>query len=75
MRLANLGLKALLGKRGPDPRDEIAAIGIIVGVLKLATAAFRKVRARWFLVMGSRREGAVVKERIAGHSKRNVTAA
>jgi hypothetical protein len=75
VRLANLGLKALLGKRGRDLRDEIAAIGFIVGVLKLATATFREVRARRFLVMGPGREGAVVEEGIAGHSERNVTAA
>jgi hypothetical protein len=55
VRLANLGLEALLGKRGLDPRHEIGAIGFIVGMLKLATSAFRKVPAGRFLVMGSGR--------------------
>ena len=51
MRLADLGRQVVLGQRALDPRDEIAAIGVIVGMLELAAAAFGKMAARRLLVM------------------------
>ena len=42
MRLADLGLEAVLGQRRLDPRNQIAAIGLVIDMLQLAPAAFRE---------------------------------
>ena len=65
MRLADLGLQAVLGQRAVDPRDQIAAIGLVVGMLELAAAAFGKVTAWRHLVVRPGRERAVVEQRVA----------
>ena len=74
MRLAYLGRELVLGERGLDPRLEIAAIGRVVGMLKLAPAAFGKVTAWRQLVVRSIGQRPVVEHRIAGHAERHVPA-
>jgi len=74
MRFANIGFEGVLGERGFDPRDEIAAVGGIVGMLQLAPAAFREMPARRFLVVGPKRQRAIVENGIAGDPERNVPA-
>src|SRR5690348_8425900 len=69
MRIADLGFEAVLGERGLDPRHEIAAIGLVVGMLELAPAAFGKVAAGRVLVVRPRSERAVVEQRVAGDSE------
>ena len=75
MRLADLRLQPMLSERRLDPRDEIAAIRFVIGVLELAAAALRKVTARRILVVRPGSERAVVEQRIAGHSERHMAAA
>jgi hypothetical protein len=65
----------VLGKRRLDARDEITAIGCIVGMLQLAAAALRKMAARRLLVMRPGRQRTVVEQSIAGNPERNVAAA
>src|SRR5580765_6036735 len=47
----NFSLDPMLHKRALDPRNEIIAIGLVIDVLQLAAAAFRKMAARWLLMM------------------------
>ena len=75
MRSAYLRVQIMLGECSPDPRYEIAAIGIIVGMLKLAAAAFWKVPARGLLVVRPGRQRAVVEYRVAGNSECDMPAA
>lgn len=72
MRIAKLRFQIVLGQRGPDPRNEIAAIGLVVGMLELASTAFRKVPARRVLVMRAGCECPIVEQRISRNSKRHV---
>ena len=58
-----------------DPRDEIAAIGLVVGMLQLAAAAFGKVAARRLLVVRPGRQRAIVEQHVAGHAEGDVAAA
>ena len=53
MRYGNKGAEkpALLEQRGLDPRNQKAAIGLVIGMLELAAAALRKVAARWILMV------------------------
>jgi hypothetical protein len=55
MWLADLGVQSVLGERALDPRHQIAAICLVVGMLELTAAAFRKVTARRLLMVRSRR--------------------
>ena len=64
----------MLGERGLDTRNEIAAIGLIVGMLELAAAAFREMAAWRLLVMRAECERAVVEHRVSRHSERNMPA-
>lgn len=75
MRLANLRLQSMLRQCGLDPRDEIAPIGLVVGMLELASAALGEMMARRILVMRSRRKRSVVEQRVARDSKCHVSAA
>ena len=75
MRLAGLGGEAMLRERRLHPRHEVAAIGLVIGVLELASAAFREVTARRLLVMRSRRQRAVVEQSIARDAERHMAAA
>ena len=61
-----ISVAALLGERGFDPRHEIAAIGLIVGMLELAAAAFGEMPAWRFLVMRAGRQRAVVEHASPG---------
>ena len=72
MRCSNLSFEAVLSERRLHARDEVGEIGFIIRVLELATAAFGKMPARGFLVVGSQRERAVIEQRVAGHSERDV---
>ena len=72
MRIADLRLETVLGQRCLDPRNEIAAIGLVVGMLKLASAALGEVTAGRFLVMRPRSQGAIVKQDVPRHSERHV---
>ena len=49
MRIANCRREIVLCQRGLDPRDEVAVIGLVVGVLKLAAAALGEMAARRLL--------------------------
>jgi hypothetical protein len=64
----------MLGKRGLDPRHEIAAIGFVVGVLELAAAAFGEMAAGCLLMMRTERECTIVQHRIARHAEWDVAA-
>ena len=75
MRIADVRRKPVLGKRRLDSRDKVAAIRLVVGMLQLAPATFRKVAARGLLVVRSERERPVVQHGIAGDCKGDVTAA
>ncbi len=75
MRLTNLGRKAVLRQRSFDPRNQIAAIRFIVGVLQLAPAAFREVTAWRHLMMRSGGQRAIVEQGVSRHAPRHMTAA
>ena len=60
MRRPDFDLESVLGQRRFDSRREIAAIGIVVGMLELTAAAFRKVPAWRILVMRPVSQGTVV---------------
>src|SRR5438270_4072980 len=62
----------MLRERRRNSRDEIATIGIIVGMLKLAPAAFREMAAWRFLVVRPERQRAVVENRVPWHAERHV---
>jgi hypothetical protein len=59
----------MLRKRRLDARNEIAAIGLIIDVLKLAPAALRKVTAWRHLVVRPFDEGVIVADDVAGHAE------
>jgi len=75
VRLANVRLDPVLRERGLDARHQIAAIGLVVGVLELAPAAFREMTARWLLMVRAGRERAVVEQDVAENSERHMAAA
>lgn len=75
MRFANLRGEIVLRQCCLDTRDQIAAIGIVIGVLELAPAAFRKVAAGRLLVVRAKGKGAIVQHGIARHSERHMAAA
>lgn len=75
MRIPDRSLDAMLSERGLDPRDQIAAIGLVIGMLELASAAFREVPARRVLMMWSGRKPTIVEQGIAGHPEGHVTPA
>jgi hypothetical protein len=74
VRLTKLGFEAVLGERSLNPRNEIAEIRFVIDVLELAPSALRKVAAWRHLVMRTFDEGAIARDRIAGHSERYVQA-
>lgn len=73
MRSADLGREIVLGERGFDPRHQIAAISLVVGMLQLATAAFREVAARRLLMVRPEGQRSIVENGVAGNSEGNVT--
>ena len=75
MRLADCRREIVLRQRCLDPRHEIAAIHLVVGMLELAPAALGEVSARRFLVMRPRRERAIIEQRIARNPESDVTPA
>ena len=75
MWVANLGRQIMLCESRLSPRHEIAAIGLVIDVLKLASAAFREVPAGRLLMMRPEGKCAVVQDCIAGDAERNVAAA
>src|ERR1700741_267706 len=56
-------------------RDEVAAIRLVVGVLELATAAFRKMAAGCLLVMRARRKRSIIEKRISRNAERHMSSA
>ncbi len=54
MRVARISVSSVLGERRLDARDEIGAVGLVVGMLELAAAAFGEVTAWRRLVVGPR---------------------
>jgi len=72
VRLADRRLQAVLRKRRLDPRDEVSTIGLVVGVLELASAAFREMTARRILMVRARRERSIVEQSITRHSERHM---
>lgn len=75
MRRPDFGREVVLGKPDLHARHEIAAIGVIVGMLELAPAAFRKVPAGRLLVMWTEGERAIVEHRIARNAERDMPTA
>ncbi len=75
MWLADFGGQLVLRKRSFDARDQISAIGLIIRVLKLATAALVEMAARRLLVMRSRRQRAIFEQGVSRHAKGDVAAA
>ena len=74
MRLADHGCQLMLCERSLDPRHQVAAIRLVIGVLKLAPAALRKVTAWRHLMVRARDERSVWGNRVAGHAERDVLA-
>src|SRR5258708_37757669 len=75
MRLTAPGRKAVVRQRGSAPRNQIAAIRFIVGVLQLAPAAFREVTAWRHLMMRSGCQRAIVAQGVSRHTPRHMTTA
>ena len=75
MLLPDFGREVVLCERRLDARYQIAAIALIVGMLKLAAAAFGEVAAWRFLVVRPESERPVVEHRVARHSERYMAAA
>ena len=75
MRRPDFDLESVLGQRRFDSRREIAAIGIVVGMLELTAAAFRKVPAWRILVMRPVSQRTVVEHGITRDAEGNVAAA
>jgi hypothetical protein len=75
MRFATLGREPVLHQRRFDARSKIRAVRIVIGMLELAAAAFRKMAARRLLVMGTECERAIIKDSITWNRKRSVAAA
>jgi hypothetical protein len=65
----------MLRQRGFDPRDEIEAVGLVVGMLELTSPAFGKMPARRLLVVRAGGERSVVEKSIARNPERHVAAA
>jgi hypothetical protein len=57
-----------------DPRNEVTAIGLIIGMLKLTATALRKMTAWRHLMVLSRRQRAVIEDRVTRNTERHVTA-
>src|SRR5688572_24945511 len=74
MRLADFGRDAVLVERAFHPRHQIAAIGIVVGMLQLAAAALGKVAARRHLVMRAVLDVAISPYHVAGDRERHMAA-
>ena len=60
------GVEAVLRQRGLDPRHQIAAIGLVIGMLQLAAAAFGKMTAWRHLVMRAEGQRPVVEHASPG---------
>ena len=56
MRFTNLRGEPVLGERSLDARHEIAAIGLVIDMLELASAALGEMAARRLLVVWPRRK-------------------
>jgi CRISPR/Cas system-associated endonuclease Cas1 len=69
MRLPDLGIDLVLGKRILDARDQISAIGLVIRMLKLASAALREMAARRHLVMWAGRQRTIVEESVPRHAE------
>jgi hypothetical protein len=65
----------VLRKRSFDARNEVSAICVVIRVLELASAAFRKMTAGRLLMMRPRRERSVVEQGVARNSKRHMAPA
>ncbi len=74
MQRSDLRLQLVLRQSGLDPRNEVTAIRVVIGVLELASAALGKVPAGRILMVRSRREGAVVHEGVPGNAEGYVAA-
>src|SRR5688572_2621477 len=74
VRLADFSFEPMLGQRRFDPGYEVAAIGGVVGMLELASAAFGEVPARRFLVVRTECERPVVQHCIARNAEGHVAA-
>ena len=75
MRLSYFPDQFVLRERRFHSRYEILAVCLVIGMLELTSAAFRKVTAWRHLMMWTSLDGPVLKQSIAGHSERNVPAA
>ena len=75
MRGANLRLQSMLGKRAGDATSRIIGKCIVIQMLKLATAAFRKVTAWRHAVARPVGDRPVRKERVARNSEGHMLAA
>src|SRR5206468_8167803 len=75
MRRADLGREAVLVERGFDAQHEIIRICLVVGVLELTPAAFRKVTAWRHLMVRAEGKRPIVKYCVTGNAERHVTAA
>lgn len=60
MRRTDGGFEMMLRKCAFDARSQKIAIGLVIGMLKLAPATFRKMTARWLLVVIAERECSVI---------------
>src|SRR5215467_5295450 len=75
MRLADLGREVILGKRRFDAGYQIPAVCLVIRVLELASAAFRKMATGRLLVMRTGGQRAIIEQRISRNPKCNVPAA
>jgi hypothetical protein len=65
----------MLRQCGLGARDEIAAIGVVVGMLELAPSALRKVTAWRHLMVRTRSQRPIVEQDVARNSKRDMAPA
>ena len=69
MRRSDVRLQFMLRQRVRNPRNEITAVGVVIGMLKLTSAAFGKVTAWRHLMVRTISHRAVFKQQIARDGK------
>ena len=72
VRFANFGRQVVLRQRRLDPRLQLAAIRLVVGVLELTPATLREMPAGRLLMMRTERQCAIVQKSITRNGERHM---
>jgi len=75
MGRANVRRKSVLRQRCLDPRDQVTAVSLVVGMLQLAAAALGKMAAWRRLVVRPEGQRAIVEQRVARNPERYMATA